>query len=566
MIEITQDRRFRRLTATDTIRTADLVVTDDATIKDLTITDTLIFGDVVTDTFTCNGQFKQGTNAVPLVLTAGTPLFTLYSTNAGTSGSTSAEPFYVKSTLTGAGQVGGRSRFHTYSNVASGGWINALKSYMEFGAAGSSTGLASSMCVEMTAPNQTVPGGQYYPLEIEQTFGESTSVAGTAGSGAGFIYAKINGTATNFEDEGGFFWLDGVTSASGNMYYGATIRVYVTSSMTERFLVMSTAENALNIGTSAITCGSVAVDNLNLDANDISSTSGDINITPVAGSDVVIDGHFEFDGADMTALTDNNTIITAYAGKNITIESVTFDGGAVGGVLSLGLTGSPTTAITLETTPTTQILISGASTTGISITGAATTALAVTAAAGETILNIDAGTTDHTGANLIVADLDVNSASCNFISADIDVGTALDAAEYVRGVSIDIAGNGGDDAGAGLTAYYATGATDSGAPVLGVELAGAWDTGIAISGTSTTGIAITGSATTAISIATGTFATGILVDGTLTTGINIGTCSGASIHFAGGADGSAEGDFWYNASAHAFQYRDNTGVKTIAAS
>lgn len=69
------------------------------------------------------------------------------------------------------------------------------------------------------------------------------------------------------------------------------------------------------------------VDNLLLDGNTLSSTSGDINITPLAGEDVVIDTHFEFDGTTLTALTDNNTTITAYATKNITIESCTFDGG-----------------------------------------------------------------------------------------------------------------------------------------------------------------------------------------------------------------------------------------------
>jgi len=49
------------------------------------------------------------------------------------------------------------------------------------------------------------------------------------------------------------------------------------------------------------------------------------------------------------------------------------------------------------------------------------------------------------------------------------------------------------------------------------------------------------------------------------TGIYIGTCSGACIHMQGGADGSAEGDFWYDAAAHVLKYRDNVGVKTVTA-
>ena len=83
----------------------------------------------------------------------------------------------------------------------------------------------------------------------------------------------------------------------------------------------------------------VTVDNLVIDGNDISSSSGDITLSPKAGSDVVVDGHWEFDGPALAALTDNNTTITAYAGKNITIESVTFDGGVVGGVSSIDVDG-----------------------------------------------------------------------------------------------------------------------------------------------------------------------------------------------------------------------------------
>jgi hypothetical protein len=44
----------------------------------------------------------------------------------------------------------------------------------------------------------------------------------------------------------------------------------------------------------------------------------------------ILDSHWQFDGATLTALTDNNTVINAYAGKNITIEGVKFDGSIVG--------------------------------------------------------------------------------------------------------------------------------------------------------------------------------------------------------------------------------------------
>ena len=45
------------------------------------------------------------------------------------------------------------------------------------------------------------------------------------------------------------------------------------------------------------------VDNINIDGNDISSTAGNLTLTPVAGSAVVIDGGASFDGTAVTGLT-----------------------------------------------------------------------------------------------------------------------------------------------------------------------------------------------------------------------------------------------------------------------
>jgi hypothetical protein len=62
----------------------------------------------------------------------------------------------------------------------------------------------------------------------------------------------------------------------------------------------------------------------------------------------------------------------------------------------------------------------------------------VTAAAGTVPINIDCGTTDTTAATIINADVDVNSANCNFINATIDIGTLLSAGEVVRGIYFDV--------------------------------------------------------------------------------------------------------------------------------
>ncbi len=158
--------------------------------------------------------------------TAGTPPIALYFTNAGTSGSTNAEPFYLKSEIAGAGQVGGRARFHCYTNVAAGGWINALKSYMEFGSSGTTTGLASSMCVEMVMPNANMgSGGAYFPLEIEYVAGGTSLVTAgsTTGNHAGFIYMAASGdTDGDFDDNGFFMDVSGLTAGTGHLLQAST--------------------------------------------------------------------------------------------------------------------------------------------------------------------------------------------------------------------------------------------------------------------------------------------------------------------------------------------------------
>jgi len=87
--------------------------------------------------------------------------------------------------------------------------------------------------------------------------------------------------------------------------------------------------------------------------------SNDLTITPKAGQKIILDGHWGFDGVNFTAETDANTVFTAHTGKNINIESVTFDGGVVAGASSItstafvgALTGNADTASALETSRT----------------------------------------------------------------------------------------------------------------------------------------------------------------------------------------------------------------------
>lgn len=195
-----------------------------------------------------------GTSDSPLSYTAGTPCFTLYATNAGTS-STNAEPFYVKSTLTGAGGYGGRSRFHTYSNVASGSNVMALKAYMEYGSSGTNSGLSAAFCAELAMPNaNTGSGGVYTVLELEYVAGgTSTTTAGSlTGNHAQFIRATASGDADgDFDDNGYFMVVSGLTAGAAHLLSttSQTLKCGIGTSTT-RYLVLSQAEDGLALGNS----------------------------------------------------------------------------------------------------------------------------------------------------------------------------------------------------------------------------------------------------------------------------------------------------------------------------
>jgi hypothetical protein len=61
-----------------------------------------------------------------------------------------------------------------------------------------------------------------------------------------------------------------------------------------------------------------------------------------------IDGHWQFDGTTMTAQTDANTTFTAYAGKNITIEAISFDDTAITSTGAIGLTPNAGSALVID--------------------------------------------------------------------------------------------------------------------------------------------------------------------------------------------------------------------------
>jgi hypothetical protein len=135
---------------------------------------------------------------------------TCNTTNAGTS----YEPFLLSTTLTGAGQVGGRARFFMTSNVALGSWSNALKAEVTYGSTGSTTGLGSAFVAEMTLSAGTT-AGTYAPLEVELNIGSGASL----GTRTAFGYFSVQGAdVTNMDDTGYLFSINGLSAASGKLF------------------------------------------------------------------------------------------------------------------------------------------------------------------------------------------------------------------------------------------------------------------------------------------------------------------------------------------------------------
>jgi hypothetical protein len=138
--------------------------------------------------------------AVPGAIGSGTAaagtFTTLAATSVGvtnTSASTSIfEPVVVSSTLTGAGVTGGRAKFATTINAAAGGFSNALKADVTYGASGSTTGLGSAFVAEMTLSAGT-SAGTYAPVEIEL----NAATGDSTGTLTSLIHASVNGTGAD---------------------------------------------------------------------------------------------------------------------------------------------------------------------------------------------------------------------------------------------------------------------------------------------------------------------------------------------------------------------------------
>ena len=157
-----------------------------------------------------------GVTGTPITLAAvDDHIIDIYATSGSTNASTSVRPIYMKCTMTGAAGVGGRAEFHMYTNVALGGWANAIKGYTEFGASGRVTGLGSAIVGEIALSAGTTPGS-YAALEAEIVL-PANAVTGLSTS---FLYCNISGaSAATFDTYGFLFEVgEGITMASGKFF------------------------------------------------------------------------------------------------------------------------------------------------------------------------------------------------------------------------------------------------------------------------------------------------------------------------------------------------------------
>ena len=165
-------------------------------------------------------------------------------TSPSTAAGSSVRPLHMISTMTGIGGVGGRAEFEMATNVALGGWANAIKGFANFGSSGAITGLASAIVAELTMPNAAQGGGNYTCFEAELNLGASTTV----GAGTSFLRASANGTLTNFQAGGYVFDFQGLGSADTSKIFQTntdqpTHAVRMRIGSTDYFMLLTDADN-----------------------------------------------------------------------------------------------------------------------------------------------------------------------------------------------------------------------------------------------------------------------------------------------------------------------------------
>ena len=124
-----------------------------------------------------------------------------------------------------AGKTGRPFMFECNTDVKVGGWFNAAKAQLHFGAAGTGevTGAASAFNCELYLPNKTMAGGSYAALEVNLDFQASTVTHGNPAYPTALVKLKVNGTQTQIDaweaaGDACIFQIDGLTAANDEVF------------------------------------------------------------------------------------------------------------------------------------------------------------------------------------------------------------------------------------------------------------------------------------------------------------------------------------------------------------
>ena len=142
---------------------------------------------------------QLGTAQLPITLEAGQKVVDIHTLATVAE---NVEAFTMEMVMSGVGATGGRAMFQLSTEVQLGGWANALKAQLLFGATGHVLGLASAMCAELQLPTTPPPAGMgnYMCFEAEIVAPSGCSVA----SGVAFYHCALAGLGSGAVDDNGF--------------------------------------------------------------------------------------------------------------------------------------------------------------------------------------------------------------------------------------------------------------------------------------------------------------------------------------------------------------------------
>ncbi len=423
-----------------------------------------------------------GTSTDPVSTSVASKNFaSFYTQSTATSGD--ARGIYFRHYLAGAGVSGEAARFYTTASAIG---VNGHGAHisLDFGSsAGGLTGEGYAVKATLHIPNRALTSGNLSPLEAE-IYCDGSSGTVTNVTELHLARFAVTGNATaiaRVEDKAALFYLDGFTSATGNIWYDSTLRINCNG--TTKYLVLSDAEDSLTFsGTLAVT-------------GNLDMSAGASDIITIANTAAALEF---YDSTTKYAVFDTRNTIT--------------------GVSMMTLTGIPATIVAAS---------------GV-------TRRILNVAAGTTTLTGSTGVTDMSGIGVYIAAPTLTDSSAVTVAKASTMciagpPTAAGSVTLTTGLALEVLGQtnfGVNDTGVDVMMYGATAANylhwdQSEDDLLLVGTA----TQLAVAGTTTSSSPTTGSLRTAggLGVAgtafigdllTLTGATGIAFTGTLTKGIN----------------------------------------------